>query len=97
MVHHPFFGGFDAGGLSFRKTIPVLTGRHRVFAPDWPGFGQSAAMPRNWCVEECVDFIADLLDALGLKRAILIGLSMGGAFALSGSRSTRPNVWSDWC
>ena len=49
-------GGLDAAGLSFRKTIPVLAGRHRVFAPDWPGFGKSAAMPRNWCV----DFIADL-------------------------------------
>ena len=75
-------GGFDAAGLSFRKTIPVLAKQHRVFAPDWPGFGESDAMPRNWCVEECVDFVADLLDALGLKRVILIGLSMGGAFAL---------------
>jgi pimeloyl-ACP methyl ester carboxylesterase len=75
-------GGFDAAGLSFRKTIPVLAGRHRVFAPDWPGFGESDAMPRNWCVEECVEFVADLLDALGLRRVILVGLSMGGAFAL---------------
>jgi pimeloyl-ACP methyl ester carboxylesterase len=75
-------GGFDAAGLSFRKTIPVLARQHRVFAPDWPGFGESDAMPRNWCVEECVDFVANLLDALVLKRVILIGLSMGGAFAL---------------
>ena len=75
-------GGFDAAGLSFRKTIPVLARRHRVYAPDWPGFGQSNAMPRDWCVEECVGFVADLLDALGLKRITLIGLSMGGAFAV---------------
>ena len=75
-------GGFDAAGLSFRKTIPVLARRYRVYAPDWPGFGQSNAMPRNWCVEECVEFVAHLLDALGLKRVILIGLSMGGAFAI---------------
>jgi pimeloyl-ACP methyl ester carboxylesterase len=75
-------GGFDAAGLSFRKTIPVLAKRHRVYAPDWPGFGQSNAMPRNWCVEECVEFVAHLLDSLGLKRVTLIGLSMGGAFAV---------------
>src|SRR6516162_2343262 len=75
-------GGFDAAGLSFRETIPVLARRHRIYAPDWPGFGQSNAMPRDWCVEECVGFVADLLDALGLKRITLIGLSMGGAFAV---------------
>jgi pimeloyl-ACP methyl ester carboxylesterase len=75
-------GGFDAAGISFRKTIPVLARRHRVFAPDWPGFGESDAMPRNWRVEECVEFVGDLLDVLGLERVILVGLSMGGAFAV---------------
>jgi pimeloyl-ACP methyl ester carboxylesterase len=39
-------------------------------------------MPITWRVEECVDFLANLLDALGLKRANLIGVSMGGGFAL---------------
>ena len=75
-------GGLDAAGLSFRKTIPVLAEHHRVFAPDWPGFGQSDPMPITWRVEECVDFVGELLDALGLMRASLVGVSMGGAFAL---------------
>jgi pimeloyl-ACP methyl ester carboxylesterase len=75
-------GGLDAAGLSFRKTFPVLAEQHRVFAPDWPGFGESDAMPITWRVEECVEFLANLLDALGLKRANLIGVSMGGGFAL---------------
>ena len=75
-------GGLDAAGLSFRKTIPVLAEHHRVFAPDWPGFGQSDPMPITWRVEECVDFVGELLDALGLMRTSLVGVSMGGAFAL---------------
>ena len=75
-------GGLDAAGLSFRKTIPVLAEQHRVFAPDWPGFGLSDPMPLTWRVEECVDFVGKILDALGLRRASLVGLSMGGAFAL---------------
>jgi pimeloyl-ACP methyl ester carboxylesterase len=75
-------GGLDAAGLSFGRTIPVLAEQYRVFAPDWPGFGESDAMPITWRVEECVKFLADLLDALGLKRANLIGVSMGGGFAL---------------
>ncbi|MBV8533084.1 MAG: alpha/beta fold hydrolase [Verrucomicrobia bacterium] len=75
-------GGLDAAGLSFRKTIPVLAQQHRVFAPDWPGFGLSDAMPITWRVEECVDFVGAILDALGLQRASLVGISMGGAFVL---------------
>jgi pimeloyl-ACP methyl ester carboxylesterase len=75
-------GGLDAAGLSFRKTMPALAKRHRVFAPDLPGFGQSDPMPVTWRVEECVEFVGRLLDALGLKRAILVGVSMGGAFAV---------------
>jgi pimeloyl-ACP methyl ester carboxylesterase len=53
-------GGLDAAGLSFRKTIPILAEQHRVFASDWPGFGQSEAMPITWRVEECVDFVGEL-------------------------------------
>jgi pimeloyl-ACP methyl ester carboxylesterase len=75
-------GGFDAAGLSLRETIPFLAEQHRVFAPDWPGFGKSEAMPITWRVEECVEFLADLLDTLNFRRASLIGVSMGGGFAL---------------
>jgi pimeloyl-ACP methyl ester carboxylesterase len=75
-------GGLDAAGLSLRNTIPALAEQHRVFAPDWPGFGQSDPMPITWRVEECVDFVGRLLNALDLKRASLVGVSMGGAFAL---------------
>jgi pimeloyl-ACP methyl ester carboxylesterase len=75
-------GGLDAAGVSFKNTIPVLAKRYRVFALDWPGFGESDAMPRTWRVEECVEFVAGVLDGLRLKRATLVGLSMGEAFAL---------------
>lgn len=83
-------GGVDAAGLSFRWTIPALAKRYRVFAPDWPGFGKSDAMPPDWRVEECILFIQDLLKALGLKHVSLIGLSMGGAFALGSPCMRRP-------
>jgi pimeloyl-ACP methyl ester carboxylesterase len=75
-------GGLDAAGLSFRTTIPALAEQHCVFAPDWPGFGRSDPMPMSWRVEECVDFVGQILDALDLKRVSLVGVSMGGAFAL---------------
>lgn len=85
-------GGLDAAGLSLRKTIPVLAEQHRVFAPDWPGFGLSDAMPLTWRVEECVGFVGEILDALGLRRASLVGVSMGGAFALGFTLGTPERV-----
>jgi pimeloyl-ACP methyl ester carboxylesterase len=75
-------GGIDAAGLSFRWTIPALAKDHRVFAPDWPGFGESDPMPPDWRVEECIQFIQEFLEVLDLDRVSLIGLSMGGAFAI---------------
>ncbi len=75
-------GGLDAAGLSFRKAISVLAKRQLVIAPDWPGFGESAAMPSGWKVEDCVAFLSELLPVLGLQRTNLMGLSMGGGFAL---------------
>jgi pimeloyl-ACP methyl ester carboxylesterase len=75
-------GGLDAAGLSFRTTIPALAERHCVYAPDWPGFGRSDPMPMSWRVEECVDFVGEILDALEIKRVSLVGVSMGGTFAL---------------
>lgn len=85
-------GGLDAAGLSFRSTIPVLARRQLVFAPDWPGFGESDAMPSGWRVEECVAFLVDLLNSLGLERSSLIGLSMGGGFALGAVLQTPERV-----
>ena len=39
-------------------------------------------MPADWGFAECSAFLAPLLDGLGLPRAGLAGLSMGGGVAL---------------
>jgi len=54
----------------------------RVFARDLPGFADSDPMPAGWGFAECSAFLGPLLDALGLTRASLAGLSMGGGVAL---------------
>jgi pimeloyl-ACP methyl ester carboxylesterase len=55
----------------------------RLIALDLPGFGESetAAVPS---LEHWADWVAAALDALGVERAVIGGLSMGGylAFAL---------------
>jgi pimeloyl-ACP methyl ester carboxylesterase len=34
-------GGTDSASLSWRLTIEPLADYFRVFAPDWPGYGES--------------------------------------------------------
>ncbi|HEX5901236.1 MAG TPA: alpha/beta fold hydrolase [Solirubrobacteraceae bacterium] len=68
---------------SFLPTVTALADGYRVIAPDLPGFGDSdkplaaAYDPRYFAA-----VVVDLLDALGIERAHLIGNSLGGRVAL---------------
>ncbi len=63
-------------------VIPTLANRHRVYALDFPGFGDAAKPNREYSVEFLRQFVGDFLDALGIERAILVGNSLGGLVAL---------------
>jgi pimeloyl-ACP methyl ester carboxylesterase len=65
-----------------------LSARARVITPDQRGFGGSPlgdplASGRPPSLDACADDLADLLDALGLGRVVLGGLSMGGYVAMA--------------
>jgi pimeloyl-ACP methyl ester carboxylesterase/DNA-binding winged helix-turn-helix (wHTH) protein len=55
--------GFPTSSHMFRNLIPLLADRYRVIAPDYPGFGQSAAPDHK---QFCYTFAryATLIDAL---------------------------------
>ncbi|BBL80489.1 alpha/beta hydrolase [Rubrobacter xylanophilus] len=74
----------DCAELSFGHLIGPLSERRRVYAPDWPGYGGSDR-PRGapYDLGFYEGFLERLLDALGLARADLVGLSLGGGVALS--------------
>ena len=58
-----------------------LARRYHVFAPEWPGYGESAG---EELLEDMLDFTLhgwDLVDALGLQQPHLVGHSMGGMIA----------------
>ncbi len=75
-------GGYDSALLSYRQSIGPVSQHHRVFAPDWPGYGESDKPKMRYSTEYYVDFLGQLLDALGLEKASLVGISMGGAVSL---------------
>jgi pimeloyl-ACP methyl ester carboxylesterase len=73
-------------GLSsaaFAELFDRLAGHYRVIAPDLPGFGRSPAFSGAVSYEAYADVLAGVLDDLGIERAHVAGLSMGGGIALS--------------
>ena len=53
----------------------------RVLAPDLRGFGGSP-LTAPWFIEHAVDDVYDTLSSVGVEKAVLVGLSMGGYVAL---------------
>lgn len=62
---------------------------YSVFAPDYPGFGQSEDIPefsiKRGDVSNSRYFVRELMNALKLDRTILLGPSMGGGMAILSS------------
>jgi pimeloyl-ACP methyl ester carboxylesterase len=72
----------DNAQLSWELLIPELAGEHRVVAPDLPGFGESERPDIGYSSAFYIRFALDFLDALGIQKASLVGISMGGMVAL---------------
>ena len=55
----------------------------RLFRPDLPGYGHSAA-PANfdWSLESFAKVVANFLDAIGVESAHIVGAKTGGAIAM---------------
>lgn len=64
------------GWSNFSKNIPVLAEHYHVIAADMPGWGESD--PVTWQDRNHPLNVAQLMDALGIEKASLIGNSMGG-------------------
>lgn len=69
---------------NWRFSIPKLAQNFRVIAPDMVGFGYSdRPSGMIYRMDIWVQQIIDLMHALGLQKAHLVGNSFGGALALS--------------
>ncbi len=68
---------------NFSYALAAELSDHRLILVDRPGWGHSAVDGSHPRIEEQARMIADLIDALGLDRPLLVGHSMGGAVALA--------------
>ena len=73
--------GFPSSSRQFATLIPLLADRYHVVAPDYPGFGQSAAPPParfEYTFDHLATVIDKLTDKLGLERYVLCMNDYGG-------------------
>jgi pimeloyl-ACP methyl ester carboxylesterase len=91
-------GGMDATGVSWKKAFPALSETHRVYALDWPGYGESDPVPETKTphVDYYVDVLGAVLSELELLEVTLVGISKGGGIAL-GYTLDRPARVSRLC
>jgi len=69
---------------NWRPVLPVLATRFRVVAPDMVGFGYTDRPAGiRYDMATWVTQALDLMDALGIRDAHLVGNSFGGALALA--------------
>jgi len=66
----------------WRPQLEALSGAFRVVAPDLPGYGKSPARGRVISMRGLADAVVELMDAIGVDRATVVGLSLGGLVAM---------------
>jgi pimeloyl-ACP methyl ester carboxylesterase len=70
-----------AGGLHEGQYLEDLAQRFTVYAPWHPGFGPTEGLEHIDDVIDLALYCHDLMDALGLESAHVVGHSMGGMLA----------------
>ncbi len=77
LLLHGLGGSHD----DWRRQIPEFARHFRVVAPDLRGYGDSERQ-EPYTIQQHARDAGALLEALGMPRAHVLGLSMGGAIAL---------------
>ncbi len=76
--------GFPLCRKMWRTQVTALADAgYRVVCPDLPGFGESQLLAGSVSMGAYADAVINLLDKLGIERAVIGGMSMGGYVLLN--------------
>ncbi len=70
----------------WKDQIPYFAKKHTVVAIDLAGHGDSGLGRADWTIESFAADVATVVEALDLKKVILVGHSMGGPVSLEAAR-----------
>jgi pimeloyl-ACP methyl ester carboxylesterase len=74
--------GIAGTSATWDEVIPTLAARHTVIAPDLLGHGESAKPHGDYSLGAYANVVRDLLEALGMGPATIVGHSFGGGIAM---------------
>lgn len=74
--------GIGAKRQGYYKQLPVLGERLRTLALDYRDVGDSDPSPGPYAIADVAEDVHGVLRTLGIARASLVGISMGGFVAL---------------
>jgi pimeloyl-ACP methyl ester carboxylesterase len=78
-----FIHGLGSSGyMEWRFNLEYAATRHRVYAPDLPGFGRTEKPRARYGVPYFTRFVERYMDDRGLRSAAVVGASLGGRIAL---------------
>lgn len=77
-----FVHGLMSSSRTWTGQLQRMAGSHRVLAPDLFGNGDSDKPPGDYSLCAHAATLRDLLDALGIASATVVGHSLGGGIAL---------------
>jgi len=75
--------GFPFNRTLWREQVFALSPTHRVITPDLRGFGESDVAESPATMADMAQDVVALMDSLGIERATIGGLSMGGYVVLA--------------
>jgi non-heme chloroperoxidase len=73
--------GITDSWFSFSRVLPGISKAHRVYALDLRGHGDSDRPAGGYAPRDMAADVIAFMDALGIRRAILVGHSMGSFVA----------------
>lgn len=76
-------GGTDHAAVSWYTVYEPLSRHREMYGPDLPGFGQPDGLAPVGGPAELADYIARAAESVGVHRAIVFGVSMGGDVAIN--------------
>jgi pimeloyl-ACP methyl ester carboxylesterase len=74
--------GIADSSATWRDVLPGLARRHLVIAPDMLGHGKSDKPRHDYSLGAYANVLRDLMVALEIERATVVGHSLGGGIAM---------------
>lgn len=90
LLHAGEFGG--SAELTWERTVPALTERYRVIAPDWLGFGQTDKIHDFGGGQRLrLAHMTRFLATMAIDDAVFVGSSMGASLLAQVAASGAPS------